>query len=121
MKTTTKIKSFVKEFTAVVKGDDTEALGQKVFRQADSKLNSQIAQLRGDLISKEDALEEAKDNLRLARVNNGKLITNDSRYVENLMIAQNDIFKAEEALESLKTDIVFLETQLAELSLEVEA
>ena len=121
MKTTTKIKSFVKEFTAVVKGDDTEALGQKVFRQADSALSTQIAKLKGDIIDKEVDVENAKESLRLARVNNGQLIDNRTLYVSELIEAQNRIIIAEEALDDLKRDILFLETQLAELSLEVEA
>jgi len=121
MKTTTKIKSFVKEFTAVIKGDDVEILAQKVFRQADAALSTHIAILTGELIAKEDILEQAKESIALARVNNGRAITNNNNYVEELITAQNKLVEAEESLDAHKAKLEFLKTQLAELSLEVEA
>jgi hypothetical protein len=51
-----KTKSFVKEIVALLKGDDAEATGQKVLRQADSAFKTQIASLTGDTIALEDRL-----------------------------------------------------------------
>ena len=106
-----KTKSFVKEIVALLKGDDAEATGQKVLRQADSAFKTQIASLTGDTIAFEDNVEEAKEALRLSRLNNGKLITDRSSYISNLLRAKNNVIDAEEALEAHVTKLDFLKEQ----------
>lgn len=106
-----KTKSFVKEIVALLKGDDAEATGQKVLRQADSAFKTQIASLTGDTIALEDSVEDAKEALRLARLNNGQLISNRTVYISNLLSAQNKLTEAEEALEAHAAKLVFLKTQ----------
>lgn len=106
-----KMKSFVKEVVAIISGDNAEATGQKILRQADSALKTQIASLNGDTISLEDKVEDAKETLRLARVNYGKLITDRNEYVRNLLNAKNALTDAEEALEIHLEKIAFLQEQ----------
>ena len=106
-----KMKSFVKEVVAIISGDNAEATGQKILRQADSALKTQVASLNGDTISLEDKVEDAKEALRLARVNNGKLITDRNEYVRNLLNAKNALTDAEEALEIHLEKIAFLQEQ----------
>lgn len=106
-----KMKSFVKEVVAIISGDNAEATGQKILRQADSALKTQIASLNGDTISLEDRVEDAQEALRLARVNNGKLITDRNDYVRNLLIAKRSLIDAEEALEVHLEKIAFLQEQ----------
>lgn len=106
-----KMKSFVKEVVAIISGDNAEATGQKILRQADSALKTQIASLNGDTISLEDKVEDAKEALRLARVNNGKLITDRNEYVRNLLNTKNTLTDAEEALEIHLGRIAFLQEQ----------
>lgn len=108
-----KTKSFVKEIVALLKGDDNEATAQKILRQADSAFKTQIASLTGDTISFEDAVEEAKEALRIARINNGRLIGDRSSYISNLIIAKNNLFDAEEALEDHVLKLEFLKEQAA--------
>ena len=109
------MKSFVKEVVAIIKGDDAEAVGQKILRQADSALKTQIASLTGDTISLEDSVEDAKENLRLARVNNGVLITDRNQYIENLLSAKNKLTDAEEKLEAHLSKIEFLQGEYESL------
>lgn len=106
-----KMKSFVKEVVAIISGDNAEATGQKILRQADSALKTQIASLNGDTISLEDKVEDAKETLRLARVNNGKLITDRNEYVRNLINAKNALTDAEETLAIHLEKITFLQEQ----------
>ena len=106
-----KTKSFVKEVIAILKGDDAEATGQKILRQADSAFKTQIASLTGDTISLEDAVEDAKEALRLARLNHGQLISNRNVYISNLITAQNRLVDAEEALENHLAKLTFLNEQ----------
>jgi hypothetical protein len=121
MTTSTKVKSFVKQFVATVTGDNADAQAQKVLRQADSALKSQIPSLEGDLIGLEDALETAKEKLALAKINNGKSIEDRSTYIYNLLQSQNNGTSTEEALELHKKKIAFLKGILTSLDEEVDA
>lgn len=104
-----KMKSFVKEVVAIIAGDNAEATGQKILRQADSALKTQIASLNGDTIALEDSIEDALEGLKLARVNNGKLITDRNQYVRTLLDAKNKLTDAQDALEAHLEKIAFLQ------------
>ena len=107
-----KVKSFVKQFAAFVKGDDVEAQAQKVLRQADSALKSQIASLTGDTITLEDAVTAAEEKEQLATINNGKPITDRNYYVSGLLSAKNQVTIAQETLEAHQEKIAFLQSKL---------
>lgn len=114
------VKSFVKSFVALVSGDDNTVKAEKAFRQAQSALKTQISSLNGDTIQLEDAVETAKEAKASARVNNGQPISDRNTYVENLLVADNNVTKAEKALETHKKKISFLEAELKALEEEVE-
>lgn len=116
-----KVNSFVKSFVALVTGDDNTVKAEKAKRQADSALKTHISILKGDLVSKEDAVSTAKENQDKALVNNGDPITDRDRYVERLLDAKNTATLAEQALKKHQEKIAFLETQLASLDEEVDA
>jgi len=121
MTTSTKVKSFVKQVVAVIQGDSAEALGQKILRQADGELTVQIAIFKSKVIKLETNVEKAKEREALALINNGKLIDEDSDYVSNLLLAENNVISAEEELETMNRKIEFLQKKLALLSEEVDA
>ena len=107
-----KMKSFVKEVVAIISGDNAEATGQKILRQADSALKTQIASLSGRTISLEDNVEDAKESLRLAKLNNGKVMPTEldrNCFVEELLNAKNKVTDCEEALEVHLAKIAFLQ------------
>ena len=114
MKTNIKAgKFFIQEVLHLLTGDDNQALAFKILRQADSAFKTQIASLTGDTISLEDAVEEAKESLRLARLNHGQVIVNRNNYISNLLMSQNRLVDAEEALEAHNTKLAFLNEQAA--------
>lgn len=110
-----KLNSFIKQFVAVVKGDDAEALAIKTQRTAESGLKSQIAQLQGDLIGLEDEVENAEESHKLAIINNGEpLSTNDrNKYVQSIIDTKIRSIESVEALEEHKLKIEVLEKALA--------
>ena len=114
----TKVKSFINSFVALVSGESDTVLAEKVWRQAESALASQIPALKGDLVTLEDKVEEAKEKLEKARLNNGNLISRRESYVEGLLIAKNAVTIAEETLADHKAKIAFLEEELKNLSKE---
>jgi hypothetical protein len=114
----TKLNSFQKQFIAIVKGDDAEALSAKVWRQSESALKVQIASLSGDLIRKEDSVETANDNLVKTRANFGRSIEDRDQYVVNLINAKEACIKAQKELDAHKATIAFLEEEYANLKAE---
>jgi hypothetical protein len=89
---------FVREFVARVTGDDTKATALKSLRSANSALDVHISNMTGDLIVLEDAVEEAKENLVKARINNVEVVKDRARYINNLIRAKKDLQEAEEEL-----------------------
>ena len=114
----TKVKSFINSFVALVSGESDTVVAEKVWRQAESALASQIPALKGDLVTLEDKVEEAKDKLAKARLNHGTLIEKRETYVAGLLIAKNAVTLAEIALAEHKDKISFLEEELINLSKE---
>ena len=113
-----KAKSFIKQFTAAITGDDAKALAAKTWRQVESGLTMQIAALKGDLIRKEDAVTDAQEALDTARINGGKSISDRDTYVSNLIAAKEALILAEKQLDAHKKTIAFLEEEYANLKAE---
>ena len=116
----TKVKSFINSFVALVSGETDTVVAEKVWRQAESALASQIPALKGDLVALEDKVEEAKEFLAKARLNNGTLIEKRENYVAGLLRAKNAVTIAVENLADHKEKIGFLESELKNLSEEEE-
>lgn len=112
----TKVNSFINSFVALVSGETDTVLAEKVWRQAESALASQIPALKGDLVALEDKVDEAKEFLSKARLNNGQLIEKREAYLSGLLIAKNAVILAEENLAEHKEKIAFLEEELKNLS-----
>ena len=115
-----KINAFVKEFIAIIKGDDAEALGLKNWRYAESALKIQITSLGGELIKREDEVEKAKEQLLRARVNFGNEITNSDIYSSQLLRYKDNLTKVEKELEATKRTIEFFNEQYDLLRAEVK-
>jgi len=111
-----KLNSFVKQFVALVEGDDSGVKAQKAFRSADSALKVQIASQKGDVIKLEDDVENAIEVLNKAKVNNGRTISDRDQYVSQLVNAKNTVTLAEKALKDHNSKLTFLEEILAGLS-----
>ena len=111
----TKMESYIEEAIALIKGDDAKALAIKNWRKSVSAFKVQLAALEGNLISKEDKVENAKEVLKKALYNNGVLIGDNrgDEYIQNLINAQNKIENAEKELEAHKKTMAFLESQYA--------
>jgi hypothetical protein len=112
---TTQLTTFVKEFLAIIKGDDAEAKAQKAYRSAMSALKTQISSLEGDTIKFEDEVEEAESKFNLAKVNSGEPIVDRNKYVQNLLVARRQLIDAEEALENHLEKIEVLRSTFEEI------
>lgn len=113
--------NFLAQFVAFVQGDEAKVRAIKVKRAAEGGLKTQIAVFEADLQRKEDVVEQALEDLNLARLNNGELISDRDDYVRNLITAHNDVAEAEEDLEAHKATLEVLRNELALFTAEEEA
>ena len=92
----TTVKSFVKQFAAMLTGDSAQVQAEKNYRRADSALRTHIANLEGKTIGLEDRLEAAEEHCSKALVNEGNAIVENGRdaYVQNMIDAENARKKA---------------------------
>ena len=112
------VKSFIKQAIAAIQGDDAAVLAEKIHRGARSAVSSQLSLLDGSLMDLEDAVEDAKEALRLARLNNGERVDDKNKYIKKLLDSHNTIVEAEDALEAHRSKIAFFQSELAELDSE---
>lgn len=115
----TKMNSFRKQFEAKLKGDNDGVKSAKAWRSAESALKVQIAALEGDTISLEDDVENAKEALKDARINNGEIIERREEYIDNLIEAKEDLTLAIEALDNHNYTLDFLKSEYAALKEDV--
>lgn len=106
------MKSFIKQFIATMQGDNAAVVAEKTKRQAISALKSQIAMLEGSTVDLEENLSTAKDQLSLASINNGTMISDRNEYVQNLIVSKNNIIECELKLKNHNDKISFLKEQL---------
>jgi chromosome segregation ATPase len=112
MSTTVKLKSFVKEFVAMVKGDEAEAIGEKVRRKAEAGVETRLSSLKGHIVECEQYIEESEENLKHVRLNNGNPIKDMVTYVDNLIMAHKKVDEAKAKLEDVKHTIEVLQKEL---------
>ena len=104
--------SFIEDVKSLLEGENADAVASKIQRQAVSALSAQVACYTGDVVALEDAVEEAKEQLKKAKVNYAKPITDRVAYVENFVDAKNKLLEAETALEEHKATLEFLKEEL---------
>lgn len=115
-----KLNLFVKEFIALINGDTDEVEAIKAWRGAESALKVQIALKEAETVRLEDNLERAKEKLKKARVNNGKVVgENLNGYIDQLISAANAVTAAEESLENHHANLNFLKGEYDSLKQEV--
>ena len=106
---------FINEFVKCRKGDTDIVVAAKAWRSAESALKTHISALEGDSIELEDALSNAGDDLKNARVNQGFKISNRSKYIEQLVKAKNMVILAEENFNDHLQTLDFLKEEYANM------
>lgn len=107
---------FLAQAMAYITGDTDTVKALKIQKYAISGLKTQIANMEGETISKQEAIDDAKEAFNKAFVNSGELMSAASdrtQYVKNLIAAKGVIEDAEEAYENHIATIAFLKEQLA--------
>jgi predicted nucleic acid-binding Zn-ribbon protein len=105
---------FIREVTALLKGDDAAATAAKNARKAVSAFDSQIAALRASLVDLENAKEDAEEALKVAKYPTA-LISNSQYYIRNIVTAQESLDAAVSALEDTQNSLSYFEKLKAEM------
>lgn len=112
-----KLKLFIKETIARVKGDTTTVIAHKNFRTAESAYEGQLAALKGKQIKAEDAVEKAIEELKNAKypieqIQDGEL------YLQNIILKKEALEEKELELKQIKDSILYFKTELESFSIE---
>jgi multidrug resistance efflux pump len=116
MSTKVVTKTFVKQFVALIKGDEAEATAAKVQRKAVSSLEARLAALDAHVVDAEQEVEEAEENLVNVRLNHGKQIGDRETYVDALLAAHNRVENSKTKLMNLEHTIETLKAELTAVS-----
>ena len=113
----TKMKSFVKEVIARMKGDDAEAQAQKNYRKASAAVSATIASLGAKLVDDENTLEDAQENLASTKWPT-TLIGSGETYLANVKGAQESVDAAQDKVEQTQKSIAYWQVFLSEMDSE---
>jgi hypothetical protein len=110
-------KSFVREVTARLKGDEAGVVAAKNARKAESALKGQIAALEAKLVDDESTVEDRKEALQNAKFPTTP-ITDNQNYIQNIRRAQEGVDSAEETVADTKFSIEYFQGLLVEFDKE---
>lgn len=108
MSTTKTLNSFVQQVLARLKGDDSTVLATKIARKASSAVDTQIAALKAKQVDCEDALDNAKEALEIAKYPT-EMITDSKTYIQGIQAAEIVLEQAKTNLEDVNTSIKYFE------------
>ena len=106
---------FEEKFKALVSEDKSEMEAKRSWSVVESAFVSKLAILKSDLIGLEIEEQDVKDTLEKAKVNSGKVITDRTVYLQNLIGCKNQLSDIENKITELKETIKFLEETHEEL------
>jgi len=102
---------FVKQVLAKLKGDDNEALANKIARKSISAIDGQVAALKSKIVDDENQVEEAEERLATA-VYPTSVFSDNKSYVQRIVSAQESVDAAQANLDATKASITFFEALL---------
>jgi hypothetical protein len=97
---------FAKEVIARLKGDNQEALGNKIARKAVSAFEVQIAGIKGKIVEAEVAVENAEESLKNAMYPT-VLFSDGTEYCSSIARAKETLNVKTEELSNLNENLKF--------------
>jgi len=119
MTTGNKIKSFIRETKARLKGDTAGKIGEKNLRTADAALELQLAQLNIEKMKAETHLEKTKEKM-MDTIHPKELIEDDSNYITGLARVNREVKDAEKTLKDINNSIDFFRGLQKEINEDVD-
>jgi xanthine dehydrogenase iron-sulfur cluster and FAD-binding subunit A len=102
---------FVKEVLHRLKGNDDEALANKIARKAISAITGQISALEGKVIDDEQSVEDAQEALDNATYP-VSMFKDSKTYCQQILKAQESLNDAQAELKNTKDSIEFFKNLL---------
>jgi predicted RNase H-like nuclease (RuvC/YqgF family) len=90
---------FVDKIVAVIKGADAQQIGEKIQKQMNNGLTSQIGLKEAATFDYEEAVEKAQEEVTKSLMNYGREVENRENSVQNYLTAQANLKKKEKELE----------------------
>lgn len=108
-------RNFIQVIIAKIKGDDATVRATKIQRKAIAAFKAEISVQESQLLSLEDAVENAEADVEDALINGAELITSQESYLRNYVQAQAKLEDSIDKLENLKLHIEMLREGLAKV------
>lgn len=106
---------FEENFKVLLKEPSDDTVATNCWKKIESAFKSKLAILNADRYEEADKVEEAKEKLEKAKLNNGNKTVNRDSYLNNLITLKNDLTAAETRLEEYDKTIAFLTKTYEEL------
>lgn len=110
---------YVETVKAYIQGDTSEGTALKIQKHAISGLKTQIANMEGETLNKQESIEDAEENFEKCLANGGTLMSKSedrTLYVRKLIEAKQRVTEAYEALEDHQATLIFLKDCLNRVS-----
>lgn len=101
-----RMKSFVRETKARLKGDTNTVIAEKNHRKATAGIKQQIAALEASLIDAEGQVEESEEALAAAKYPT-ELITDSKSYLQGIKAAETRLEGHKDTVEDIKASIKY--------------
>lgn len=105
--------SFIELVLAYLKGDEAEAKAIRIQKRGAAILKCEISVLESNVLKQQDKVEQAKENLMKATINNGSAEFEEDKYMSGLVKAQNEFKTAQNELEALEKKLAFFKERMA--------
>lgn len=116
----TKIKSYVKQALAHLKGDDDAVIAQRNYRRSVAAVKGQRSALESKLVTDETRVEIAKEKLLKAKYPGEEMTGDAEDYLSEIYEAEEEVEIAETILNDTATDIDKMQSLLDEFEKEEE-
>lgn len=105
--------SFIKLILAYLKGDEAEAKAIRIQKRGSAVLGIEISSLRSKILQVEDQVEQCKEELTRATINNGDISFSEDTYITRMISAKNNLVQHENKLKDLREKLEFFEERKA--------
>lgn len=105
--------TFIKLVIATIMGDDATAKAIRIQKRASTVLGIEIASIESAILQKEDNVEQAKEALLQATINQGSTNFSESSYTQRIICAKNRLVEQSKQLEELREKLEFFKERKA--------
>lgn len=99
---------FEEKIKDLTNSDQSTISSKRSWNRVDAAFQVKIAKIKAELVEAKLNFEETKTKLELAKINNGKPVSNGEFYIMELIRIKNDLIDLENKITELDSTLTFL-------------